>query len=43
MGEVRRSVASIERAGRLIGYRPAVTLEEGVKRTVEWFRACRDR
>jgi UDP-glucose 4-epimerase len=37
-GDVRRSVASIERAHRLLGWSPRVGLEEGLRRTVEWYR-----
>jgi nucleoside-diphosphate-sugar epimerase len=32
----RKSGYSIEKAGRLLGYRPQVELEEGMKRTGEW-------
>lgn len=38
-GDVRHSVASIDRARQLIGFRPSVTLEDGLKRTVEWYSA----
>ena len=37
-GDVRDSLASLDRAQRVLGYSPAVTLEEGLKRTVEWFQ-----
>lgn len=33
-----RRRASIERARRLIGYEPRVTIEEGLRRTHDWFR-----
>ena len=36
-GDVRHSMASIEKAGRYLGYRPLVTFEEGLQKTVEWF------
>lgn len=36
-GDVRDSMASLERAQRLIGYDPRVQLEEGLERTVRWF------
>jgi len=36
-GEVRDSLASLERAGRLLGYRPHVSLAEGLARTWAWF------
>lgn len=37
-GDVRHSLADIERAQELIGYRPRVTLREGLARTVLHFR-----
>jgi len=37
-GQPRRCV-SIEKASRDIGYRPKVTLEEGLTRTIEWFNS----
>jgi nucleoside-diphosphate-sugar epimerase len=36
-GDVRDSQADISKAERLLGYRPTVRLEEGLRRTVEWF------
>jgi UDP-glucose 4-epimerase len=36
-GDVRDSEASIERATALIGYRPTVSMHEGLERTVAWF------
>jgi nucleoside-diphosphate-sugar epimerase len=38
-GDVRHSQADVGRAERLLGYRPLVGLEEGLKRTLEWYRA----
>jgi UDP-glucose 4-epimerase len=38
-GEQRRSVIAIERAAAVLGWRPEVPLEEGLRRTVEFFRA----
>jgi nucleoside-diphosphate-sugar epimerase len=38
VGDVRDSQASIEKAARLLGYAPTVPLEEGLRRTVAWFR-----
>ena len=35
-GDVRDSLASLERAERLLGYRPRVSLEEGLRRTWAW-------
>ena len=40
-GDVRDSLASLERAGRVIGYAPSVGLEEGLRRTWSWFCARR--
>lgn len=40
-GDVRDSQASLERADRVLGYRPSVDLEEGLRRTWEWFEAHR--
>lgn len=37
LGDVRDSQASLERAGRILGYAPAVGLEEGLRRTWAWF------
>jgi nucleoside-diphosphate-sugar epimerase len=36
---VRDSQADIGKAERLLGYRTLVPFEEGLKRTVEWFRS----
>lgn len=40
-GDVRHSQADISKAERLLGYRPTVDLEDGLRRTVEWYRAER--
>jgi len=37
-GDVRDSQADISKARRILGYEPTVTFEEGLKRTVEWYR-----
>jgi nucleoside-diphosphate-sugar epimerase len=37
-GDVRDSQADIAKAERLLGYRPIVSFEEGLKRTIEWYR-----
>ena len=37
-GQPRRCV-SIEKATRQIGFRPKVSLEEGLKRTIEWYES----
>jgi UDP-glucose 4-epimerase len=41
-GEIRRSFSDISRARDLLGYRPAVDLEQGLERTWEWFLARQD-
>lgn len=38
-GEQQRSVVNIEKAGRELGWRPEMPLEEGVRRTFEYFAA----
>ena len=38
MGDVRDSQADIAKAERLLGYRPTVTLEDGLRQTVAWFK-----
>jgi nucleoside-diphosphate-sugar epimerase len=37
-GDVRDSQASIAKARRILGYEPSVPFEEGLRRTVAWFR-----
>ena len=41
-GDIKHSLADISRAGRQLGYKPTVHFEEGLRRTVEWYRE-RDR
>jgi nucleoside-diphosphate-sugar epimerase len=38
-GDVRHSQADIEAARRLLGYEAQVPLEEGLRRTVDWYRS----
>jgi UDP-glucose 4-epimerase len=38
-GDIRDSLADIRLAGELMGYTPAVDFREGLRRTVEWYRA----
>jgi UDP-N-acetylglucosamine/UDP-N-acetyl-alpha-D-glucosaminouronate 4-epimerase len=38
-GDVRDSQADISRARQLLGYEPLVLFEEGLRRTVDWYRA----
>ncbi|MCC7178186.1 MAG: SDR family oxidoreductase [Acidobacteria bacterium] len=40
IGDVRDSQASIDKAARLLGYAPSVLFEEGLRRTVAWFRGA---
>src|SRR4051812_28938204 len=37
-GDVRDSQADISKAARLLGYKPSVGLEEGLRHTVDWYR-----
>jgi UDP-glucose 4-epimerase len=37
-GDVRHSQADISRAGQLLGYQPQVAFEEGLRRTIDWYR-----
>ncbi len=38
-GDVRDSQADITKARRILSYEPTVSFEEGLKRTLEWYRA----
>jgi nucleoside-diphosphate-sugar epimerase len=38
-GDVKDSQADISKATRLLGYTPAIGLEEGLRHTLDWFRA----
>ena len=37
-GDIRDSLADIQLAGELLGYKPLVDFREGLRRTVEWYR-----
>ncbi|MGE3804851.1 MAG: NAD-dependent epimerase/dehydratase family protein [Gemmataceae bacterium] len=37
-GEVKHSCADISRARRELGFQPAVSFEEGLRRTLDWYR-----
>ena len=39
-GDVRDSQADISKAQRLLGYQPIVSFEDGLKRTIEWYRTA---
>ena len=39
-GDVKDSQADIAKAQRLLGYQPAISFEDGLKRTIEWYRAA---
>lgn len=41
LADVPATWANIEKAGRLIGWEPKVTLEEGIANTVDWYNAER--
>ena len=36
-GDVRRTCADVRKAGRVLGYRPSTTVEDGIPRFVHWF------
>lgn len=40
-GDVRHSLADIDRARRYLGYEPKVGFEQGLRQTVAWFREVR--
>jgi nucleoside-diphosphate-sugar epimerase len=39
-GDVRDSQADISKAGKLLDYKPTVTFEEGLRKTVDWYRSA---
>lgn len=39
-GDIKHSYAEISRAEKALGYRPLVGFEEGLKKTVEWYRSA---
>jgi len=41
VGDVRHSLADITRARALLGYEPQVGLEDGLRRTIEWYKQSR--
>ena len=40
-GDVRDSQADIRKAKDILGYKPTVSFEEGLKRTIEWYRSAK--
>jgi UDP-glucose 4-epimerase len=40
-GDIRHSLADIRRARELLGYAPSVDFAEGLRRTVDWYRASK--
>jgi len=42
-GDVRHSLADLGKARELLGYKPTVPFEEGLRRTIEWYRSHRNR
>lgn len=41
-GDVKHSLADLSLATNFLGYEPAVDFDEGLRVTVEWYRACSD-
>jgi UDP-glucose 4-epimerase len=41
VGDVRDSLADITRAREMLGYEPGVGLEEGLRRTIDWWKQSR--
>jgi len=41
LGDVRHSLADISRARELLGYEPQVGLQEGLRRTIDWWKTSR--
>jgi nucleoside-diphosphate-sugar epimerase len=37
-GDVRDSLAALDKARRLLGYEPSISFEEGLRHTVDWYR-----
>ena len=38
-GDVKHSLADVDKAKKLLGYTPAVSLKEGLKKIIDWYRA----
>jgi UDP-N-acetylglucosamine/UDP-N-acetylgalactosamine 4-epimerase len=39
VGDIKHSLASIEKASRLFGYKPLIDLKEGLKETIDWSKS----
>jgi len=39
-GDVKDSQADITKAADLLGYKPIVSFEDGLKRTIDWYKAA---
>jgi UDP-glucose 4-epimerase len=39
-GDVKHSLADITLARKALGYEPSVPFEEGLRRTVQWYKAA---
>ena len=40
-GDIKHSLADISSAEQHLGYKPEVSFEEGLRRTVDWYRSSR--
>ncbi len=38
-GDIKDSLADIERAKKLLGYAPTVDFREGLRKTVDWYKS----
>jgi nucleoside-diphosphate-sugar epimerase len=38
VGDVRDSLADIGKGGRLLGYKGEIKFDEGLRRSIEWYR-----
>lgn len=41
-GDILHAVADVSKARELIGYEPKYSVEEGLKKTIEWFRGAKE-